>query len=161
MNYFLRSFSMEGLLVYGQNVNGLRTRTAEFRLSSLAVGADLYLITESNLCAGICDSEVFDLSQYSVFRRDRESSFCSVNKKSGGGVMIGVRSSIRTVHQEHLQSEAEDLWITLQINEHFKIHVCVVYLPPRNDKARTCFTENLQRNLGILGGQSIIVYGPL
>lgn len=54
---------MEGLLVYGQNVNGLRTRTTEFKMYSLSVGADFYLITESNFCESISDSELFDLSQ--------------------------------------------------------------------------------------------------
>ncbi|KAG5862344.1 hypothetical protein JTB14_029926 [Gonioctena quinquepunctata] len=95
----------------------------------------------------ILDSAVLDTSHYNVFRRDRESAPCANNKKSGGGVLIGVKNSISVKHREHLQSDAEDLWVTIHNDNNLKIHVCCVYLSPRYDYARLCFTSKLQANL--------------
>lgn len=57
---------MDEYLVYGQNVNGLRSKKAEFQINSQSIGADVYLITESYLCLGIGDFGIFYLSQYRV-----------------------------------------------------------------------------------------------
>lgn len=104
---------MERLLFFGQNVNGLRTKAAEFKCNTLSVDADVYMITETNLFDGMRDSEVFDLSQYNVFRRDRECTSCSNDKKSGGGVLVAVRQKLSAVRRTLFQSEAEDIWITV------------------------------------------------
>lgn len=90
---------MDKLLVYGQNINGLRSKTARFKINSQSIKADVYFITESNLCRGISDSEMHYSSQYRVFRRDRESVKCAKLKMSGGGVLIAVGNNIPVVHQ--------------------------------------------------------------
>ncbi|KAG5892473.1 hypothetical protein JTB14_017437 [Gonioctena quinquepunctata] len=131
---------MDKLLIYGENVNGLRSKITEFKINTFNNNADLYLITETNLSGDILDSEVLDTSHYNVFRRDRKSAPCANNKKSGGGVLIGVENSISVKHREHFQSDAEDLWVTIHNDNNLKIHVCCVYLPPRDDYARLCFT---------------------
>lgn len=63
-----------------------------------------YTSTETNLCDGMGDSEVFDLSEYGVFRRDRETTSCAVNKKSGCGVIIGVRRPFNAIRRDEFQS---------------------------------------------------------
>lgn len=76
---------MDKLLIYGQNVNGLRSKLTTFRLNVLNIDADLYLLTETNLAGDVSDAELCDLSVYKIFRRDRESAANIRNKKSGGG----------------------------------------------------------------------------
>lgn len=151
---------MDKLLIYGQNVNGLRSKLTTFRLNVLNIDADLYLLTETNLAGDVSDAELCDLSVYKIFRRDRESAANIRNKKSGGGVMIGVRYQLDVMHQPSFQSEAEDLWVTVfnKVRK-VKIHVCCLYLPPGDDYARSCFTSKLQDNIGKIGSDPVVIFG--
>lgn len=126
-----RSHFMDRLLIYGQNVNGLRSKLTAFKLNVLNMNADIYLITETNLGGDVSDAEVCDLSMYRVFRRDRESAANIKNKKSGGGVLIAVRNRLDVVQQLSFQSEAEDLWITVSSRDgSLRIHsfIYVAYI---------------------------------
>lgn len=124
--------------------HSLRSKAEEFKLNTVNADADLYLITENNLFDGICDSGLFDLVKYSVFRRDRETTSCSDNKKLGRGVMIRVWRHFSVVQRVDFQSEAEDIWVTV-FNEDSKrrVQICCVYLPPRNHTAIMCSTNKL------------------
>lgn len=53
------------LSLYYQNVRGLRSKTSSVYMNSLPF--DIYALTETNLCAGIHDCELFP-SEYNVFR---------------------------------------------------------------------------------------------
>ena len=114
------------LNIYYQNVRGLRTKTNMFHHNLLCDEWDVIGIVESWLIDGIRDCELFD-SRYSVFRRDREYS--QTGQKMGGGVALATRVELNAIEIPHWRSEAEDLWISIPINNISKLHVCCVYLP--------------------------------
>ncbi|XP_039292602.1 uncharacterized protein LOC120353350 [Nilaparvata lugens] len=76
------------LSIYYQNVRGLRTKTHSFLTSLLASDYDVIVITETWLCNGIMDSELFTDS-YIIYRRDRPQGM-------GGGVLIAVNRRVRS-----------------------------------------------------------------
>lgn len=79
---------------------------------------------------------------------------------SGGGVLIAVWKNISLVHQPQFESDAEDVLITIFYHHHgWKMHICCVYLPPRHDLARTCFSTKLQSNFDHLTGEATLIYG--
>ena len=79
------------IVAYYQNVRGLRTKTTTFYNNSTSCNFDIILLTETNLMNGIGSNELFDLSEFSVFRCDRSSE--NSLKKSFGGVLISVNAA--------------------------------------------------------------------
>ncbi|KAG5868009.1 hypothetical protein JTB14_024060 [Gonioctena quinquepunctata] len=146
------------LHIYSQNVRGLTTKIRECKINSSGIDADIYLLTETNINDSVFSNELFDPNHYNVFRRDRANS--SSSKKDGGGVLIAVRSKFKTVPQTKWFSDAEDVWITLYSEiPHFKLHLCCVYLPPKDDNARVLLTSKIQSILHNLAGDPVIIYG--
>lgn len=73
------------LKIYYQNVNGLRSKTHDFYLSVCNCDFDVLMLTETSLNDSFCNSELFDVVEYSVFRRDRD--YANTNQNKGGGVL--------------------------------------------------------------------------
>lgn len=116
--------------IYYQNVQGLRTKTNSTLRNVLTSNYKIIAFTETWLNVNINNNEIID-DRYIVYRRDRMSSTSS--KKDGGGVMLAVSRDIPSVREVTWESDAENLWVTLQlkINNIMKnISICVVYLPP-------------------------------
>lgn len=129
------------MLLYYQNVRGLRTKTQHLYAQTSDTFYDLICLTETFLNSSIQDSELFN-HNYTIYRRDRESSGSA--KKDGGGVLLAVRNDISASSQPEYQSDAEDLWLLLTFaNE--RVLICIVYLPPGDDAAYQCFLTNLPR----------------
>lgn len=146
------------LLVYYQNVTGLRSKTREFKINTTNYNADIYFLTETNLNDSVLSSEFFDASIYTVFRRDRQTTAC--RKVEGGGALIAVRKEFSAIQQVTWQSDAEDVWVTLHAgNGNRRLHLCCVYLPPEDDYARVCFTNKLQSIWCQLNGETSLICG--
>lgn len=145
------------LLVYYQNVTGWRSKTKEVFVNTTNYDADIYFITETNLVSSVFSSELFDSNLYNVFRRDRSTSASA--KSDGGGALIAVRKQIRAQQQFSWQSDAEDLWVTLQDDNGKKVHLCCVYLPPEEENARAYFSNKLQSLWCYIRNDPILICG--
>ncbi|KAK9730293.1 Endonuclease-reverse transcriptase [Popillia japonica] len=127
------------MFVYYQNVRGLRTKTQQLYTQTLDLHYDIVCLTETYLNSSVLNGELFN-ANYTVYRRDRES--CASLKSDGGGVLLAIRNNFLSSALPEYQSDAEDLWISVNFpNERFLI--CVVYLPPGDDAAYQCFVSNL------------------
>lgn len=116
------------LKFYYQNVNGIRSKTHEFYLSTSAGDYDFILLSETFLNDSVCNGELFDLNNYTVYRRDR--NYIDSNQTKGGGVLIAVKNNTRiksVVRCFHLESSAEDLWLLVRLNT-FSVYICCSYL---------------------------------
>lgn len=116
------------LNIFYQNVRGLRTKTLEFYRRLCCSDFDIIILTETWLCDGVLNTELFD-QRYTVHRRDRAHSL----KKDGGGILIAIRKSINSKRLLVWESTAEDIWVTLDVkneNSVEKYALCTVYLPP-------------------------------
>ena len=82
------------LKLYYQNVRGLRTKLDKFALASASCTNDVIALTETSLHSSIFDCELFDSSDFFVYRCDR--SIVNSESDVGGGVLIAVRSAIRS-----------------------------------------------------------------
>lgn len=80
--------------IYYQNVRGLRTKTHQFYSSVVAENFDVIAITETWLCDGFSNNELFP-SNYVVFRDDRNLSV--IDKCRGGGVALAVKSQFKPI----------------------------------------------------------------
>lgn len=112
--------------IYYQNVNGLRSKTQYFYLSVCNCDFDVIMLTETSLNDAISNSELFDISEYSVFRRDRDYS--NLNQNKGGGVLIAIRNSVFSNIEQQInwQTSAEDIWISVKCNGKV-INFCCAY----------------------------------
>lgn len=128
------------LSVFYQNVRGLRSKLNEFKIAITANNHDIIFVSESWLNNDIFDSEVVDVCEYTLFRRDRSST--ASLKTDGGGVFIAVRSSLRPSLVPDFQSEAEDIWVQV-IVDNMKIFLCCVYIPPVDINATVKFVSKL------------------
>lgn len=81
----------EYLCIDYQNVARLRTKAATLFTNVLAEDYDIIAFTETWLCEGINDSELFD-NRYTVIRRDRDGGPQEI--KGGGGVLLAFKKEI-------------------------------------------------------------------
>lgn len=83
--------SPDDLLIFYQNVRGLRTKLKQLRTGIHLDGYNIFAFSESNLTSSHFTSELgFD--HFTVYRCDRNSN--SSKKKSGGGVLLAISNSI-------------------------------------------------------------------
>lgn len=130
---------------YYQNTRGLRSTLGEVRQHIHNNAYDVYVLTETWLCSGIFDAELFSGS-YTVYRRDRETSSFNNHKKIGGGVLIAVSNNLVSSRMVEWESNCEDLWVTIQTKSSSSVKslkICAVYLPPPvSTEVLEHFTEN-------------------
>lgn len=139
-----------------QNVRGLRTKLADFKLSVQAYQYDISFITETWLRDAISDHELVDTNEFTVFRRDRETS--SSLKKDGGGAMIILKSKHDAILLPRFNSEAEDLWVLVDFKS-IKLYLCCVYIPPHDDSAVVSFIDKLNLNRSMIGDNLLLIVG--
>ena len=124
-----------------QNVRGLKTKLNDIYINTLNCDHAILCLTETWLNPDISSSECFPNS-YNVYRRDRADTALSY-KKDGGGVLIAVDSKIRSVLAADWCSDAEDLWVTVCLQNATKIHVCCVYIAPCDTVGLSSFCSKL------------------
>lgn len=157
---------MSSLNVYHQNVRGLRSKTDVFFRNLRSCDYDVVTLTETWLCEGILDDELFD-SRYCVWRRDRD--YTATKQTRGGGVAIAVKRSLITSRKFEWQSTAEDIWISIVLRDPrsrtpVKLNICCLYLCSENlghsfsdqlinfcDNIETVISSNFQDKFIILG----------
>lgn len=113
------------VLIYYQNVRGLRTKLTDLFNAVLTCSYPIIILTETWLTDAFYNSEIFD-SRYIICRADRNSDSCSKNR--GGGVLIGVLgwlSSCQLISDCH----GEELWVKVNIGKGSLI-LCAIYIPP-------------------------------
>ena len=98
--YFQQDLAPPLINVYYQNVRGLRSKTFRLLTATSDAHYDLIALTETWLCNGICNSEIFDLCLCNVFRTDR--SFEKTGLDLGGGVLLAVLNTIKCVEIAYL-----------------------------------------------------------
>lgn len=76
-----------------------------------------------------------------MFRRDRDCT--SSSKQEGGGVLIATNKTLNAVEESTWISGAEDLWVTIRLEDKTNIHLGCVYLPPNDTEAATLFCAKL------------------
>lgn len=109
----------------------MRTKTHNFYKEVCCGNFDVIILTETWLNDSVSSRELFD-DRYIVYRRDRVVSE-SGGKKDGGGVLIAILKSIKSIRKLDWESECEDLWVILDLpvsTSVCQLALCGVYLPP-------------------------------
>lgn len=111
---------------YYQNVRGLRTKSSNFLLSSSSCVHDVIALTETSLHPSIFDGELFDASQFLVYRCDR--SKLNSDSDVGGGVLIGVRSHIKSEIVNVPDTDEVEMVIARLRFDEMNIFICCIYI---------------------------------
>lgn len=110
----------------------MRSKTLELLTASSDTHHDLIALTETWLCDGIYNSEIFDPYLYNVFRTDRFVESGGL----GGGVLLAVRNTIACVEitlPESLQKiRLIDIVGIKLLTGHKHLFVFCVYIPPKS-----------------------------
>lgn len=146
----------QGLHIYYQNTQGLRTKTQTFYENLLSCNYDVICLTETWLNGNIFSGELFG-DGYMVYRRDRESS--SSIKSDGGGVLIAVKTSIRSTRCTEFETDAEDVWISIDTNGEGRFLLCCAYVPPGSEGSLCEFKDGLCRNEKIFQEGAVLLVG--
>lgn len=117
------------LIVFYQNVRGLRTKTLDFFDAVLTESYPVIIATETWLHDAISSSEIFD-DRYIVYRNDRSSRTSS--RERGGGVLIAVLRSLCSCEIVTSGSSIEELWVRIRA-PNADIVLCAVYIPPSSN----------------------------
>lgn len=116
------------LLIYYQNINGLRTKTNQIYKNVNNLPHDFIVFTETWLCNSMADAELLsfqifcismadaELLNFQIFRRDSHSDNESTRV---GGV------------NDFQQTDYEIICINIKINmDHGNLNIVAVYIPP-------------------------------
>lgn len=119
------------LIIYYQNVRGLRTKCSDLYNNILNENYDILLFTETWLQSDIHDGELCD-ARYDVFRCDRDLRLCG--KRSGGGVMISIRRDLSAkLYTGWVSDTAESLCVRVpahRLSSQTDLFIIIVYTPP-------------------------------
>lgn len=97
------------LMVYYQNVRGLRTKIDDFFVTVVDCDYDVIVVTETWLDDRIYSAQLFG-NRFTVFRNDR-NPFNST-KARGGGVLIAVSNRLNyLLDSAHINTSVEQLWV--------------------------------------------------
>lgn len=126
-----KSRSSSRIQCYYQNIRGLRTKSSQFFLSSTSCVYDVIALTETSLNPSIYSGELFESSEFFVYRCDR--SALNSDSDLGGGVLIAVRSHISSELVTVPGTEAVELVLVKLKLERSNVFVCCVYIPSGSD----------------------------
>lgn len=137
------------LKLYYQNVRGLRTKLDKFALASASSTDDVIALTETSLHSSIFDCEVFDSSDFFVYWCDR--SVANSESDVGGGVLIAVRSTIRSELVTVPGNDGVEIVVVRLEFERNSVFVCCLYIPSGSGAAvYRLYYDALQRMLNHL-----------
>lgn len=117
------------VVIYYQNVRGLRSKLNTFRLNLLENCYPIVALTETWLTHSIRSSELFP-DNYTVLRRDRDVML--TGKSRGGGVLLAVDESINIQRLVELETDGDNIWACLKFTKTFSVILAVVYFPPNS-----------------------------
>ncbi|CAH4030604.1 unnamed protein product [Pieris brassicae] len=130
---------MAGLNIYYQNIRGMRTKTNAISQEIQKHDFDIILMTETWLVSSICTYEFID-RRYTVYRRDR------IPMDGGGGVLIAVKNTIKSVRMQAWETSCEDIWVLLDIEAPHsnvkRVGICCPYFPYPTKDILECFCAN-------------------
>lgn len=109
------------LLIYYQNVRGMRTKLHLFNENLHSYDFDIIALTETWLDSSVFDNEICS-SKYYVYRQDRE-------RKRGGGVLIAVKCGLTVLKVECIALDFEGLLLKVELRGRLW-YICNVYMPP-------------------------------
>lgn len=134
------------LILYYQNVRGLRTKCSQLYNNILCNNYDVLLFTETWLQDDIFDSELCD-DRYDVYRCDRNLQL--TDKRTGGGVMICTRRELcAAVRNEWSCATCESMCVTVPahaLGSTVDAHLVIIYIPDMDNVEERCveLMENL------------------
>ena len=115
------------ILMYYQNVGGINSSLAEYQLAFTDLCYDVYALAETWLNGNTLTNQLFDNS-YSVYRQDRSS--LNSNKRSGGGVLLAVRSCFKSrLLNPPGCATVEQVWVAISTADSL-LYICAIYIPP-------------------------------
>lgn len=112
--------------IFYQNARGLRTKPTEFFANVISSSFPVIVITETWLCNEIPSSDYFP-SSYNTFRSDR---VFSATKQKGGGVLMAVDNSLRSVRRSDIETVPESIWVEINLDRCEKLLIGSFYVPP-------------------------------
>ncbi|XP_055622344.1 uncharacterized protein LOC129765922 [Toxorhynchites rutilus septentrionalis] len=128
------------VLLYYQNLGGINTSLAKYATACSDGCYDIYAFTETWLNDNTISSQIFD-SNYAVFRQDRSPS--NSNKRSGGGVLLAIRSRYKSLLlSPPVSLTVEQLWVSIEAGDS-TLFICVVYIPPDRVKDNILIEKHL------------------
>lgn len=110
------------MLLYYQNVRGLRTKLNEVLLQTAELNYDIYCFTETWLNDTFSSSELFT-SSYNVFRCDRREASGS----RGGGTLIALKKGFTAHRREDLENFEDCVWLEVSGTSHESLLIGVYY----------------------------------
>lgn len=118
--------SSEKIKLLSFNINSIRNKGVELEEVIHTKKPDIFLVQETKLDASISNAE-FSPKGFNIFRKDRTDK--------GGGVLIGVKDSIKFVECPEFDSTLELIWIKLLPSGHNvkPIYIGCCYRPPGSD----------------------------
>lgn len=115
--FLLWCFTMRvkmSLSVYYQNVRGLKSKLEDTCVNLLSCDYDIICLTETWLNDSVTNAELFGTGfKYFVYRKDRNLTF--YEKDDDGGVLIAVKTSLRSIMLDVSDTPAEDLTIRVNV----------------------------------------------
>lgn len=136
-----RRINSDKVLLYYQNLGGINSSLVDYALACSDGAYDLYAFTETWLNDNTCSRQLFDDS-YTVHRNDR--SPLNSTKRSGGGVLLAVRSDLKSRKLTPPDcSRVEQVWAAIPLCNK-TLFTCVIYIPPDRINDACIIQEHLQ-----------------
>lgn len=133
------------LNIFYQNIHSIRGRIDDFNSRlHLLDSYDIIVLSETWLDESINDSEL-QLQNYDIFRCDR--SILTSSKKTGGGVLIAVKKSLKGSFVPLIDSSYEQVLVQIKTKVN-TILISAVYIPPlSSDEYYKGFVDNIQNSI--------------
>lgn len=150
-----KSKSGKKMMMYYQNVRGLRTKTSEFYSNMMSSSYDFVALTETFLNSSVYDSELFT-SDYTVLRKDRHGDV------GWGGVLLAVKSCYEVKEVTNIDDLTEDkeLIFAIVTRKNIKLFIIVVYLPPScNSKQYLSVLTCIENAIGTYPDYDFLIVG--
>lgn len=126
--------------LYYQNLGGINTCIAKYKLACSDAAYDFYAFTETWFKSDTLSCLLFDNS-YTVYRKDRDK--LTSPKETGGGVLLAVRKEFEShlLHPPNT-SAIELVWVAVHLTSK-TVYICVVYIPADRSKDESLFEQYL------------------
>lgn len=123
---------LKGLKIVHLNYCSIINKIDEIRQSLVIESqADIICITESWL-KPYHDSNLFAISNYTLYRLDRTRASTTGAFIHGGGILCYVKSNLisYSMNQAFATIDLEQLVVSIKLNDQRIYYICVVYRPP-------------------------------
>ncbi|KAH0818010.1 hypothetical protein GEV33_004781 [Tenebrio molitor] len=129
------------------------------KFSILSNKLNIIALTETWLHQGISDSELFDLSTFTVFRHDRIT--VPEGPRRGGGVLLAVRNEFNAERCEVVCDVLSRIDLLLvKINFNYRaVYVLVLYIPPNSHDLTYKVFCDLLMSLHFLYDSNLLIVG--